>query len=99
MIHTDCPSTRWKNRYGELSRIFFTEERIGLGKHGAQPMSLARGDFLLSAGEKEQELPLVLTPFVGIHAEHHGRRTSPLGDDERSLARTDAPQDRRSVLP
>jgi hypothetical protein len=32
----------------------------------------------------------VLTPFVGIHAEHDGRRTSPLGDDERLLARTDA---------
>jgi hypothetical protein len=62
-------------------------------------MPLARGDFALTSSKKQEKLPLVLAPLVGIEAEHHGRRPTPLSDDQGLLPASDTQQDGGGVLP
>jgi hypothetical protein len=62
-------------------------------------MPLARGDFALASSKKQEKLPLVLAPLVGIQAEHHGRRPTPLSDDQWLPPASDTQQDGSGVLP
>jgi len=62
-------------------------------------MALPGSDFAIAPCEQPKDLPFVLGALVRFNAEHDGRRSPSLCDDERLLCRTNPPESRGRILP
>ena len=78
-------------------------EKLALFRYGLiAPLvleTLPRGDFLLAASQKVQDLAFVFTALVSFHAEKNRRRPSSLGNEDRLPCRLDLFQGCCGVLP
>jgi hypothetical protein len=61
-------------------------------------MPPAGGDLTLTPSQQQKQLALMLGPLVGIEAEHHGRSTASLRDNEGLLPAPDTPENGGGVL-
>jgi hypothetical protein len=87
-----------RRREPDSHRLRVLEELVRFAEDRVEEGAFAGLQLAFAAGERQEDLSLLLGLLVGVDAEHDGCGTAPLRDDKRLARSPNALQDGRRIL-